>query len=344
MKQIVLAALLLAACSDDAKSDAEFAQDVANAMHDSLQGDLADLVQASKDLQAAAPTPSGRGWDATADAAAISAMKAAWRRTRVAYEHIEGALAPIFPDIDVAIDFRYDDFLAGLGQEGDDDLFDDEGVTGMHAIERILYSNQIRDEVVRFESTLPGYQPARFPETAAEAMAMKTKLLQKLIDDTTTLQAQWTPARVDIEAAFDGLVSLMNEQQEKVNKAATGEEESRYADMTLFDLRNNLEGTNKIYVLFSDWLKARSGGAAIDKNISDGMASLQTLYATYTGDSVPEPPPTWSSDNPTPADQQTPFGKLFIGVEDAVDPNRDGSVVSEMNQAATLLGFQPFVE
>jgi iron uptake system component EfeO len=343
MKKLVLLCCL-AACGDDSRSDAQFASDVAGSMHDSLQGDLADLVQAAKDLQTAAPTPAGRGWDATADAAAITAMKAAWRRSRVAYEHIEGALAPIFPDIDVAIDARYDDFLAGLGATGDADLFDDEGVTGMHAVERILYSDQIRPEVIEFESTLPGYRPARFPQTAAEALEMKTKLLQKLIDDTTALKTQWTPAKVDIEAAFDGLVSLMNEQHEKVNKAATGEEESRYADMTLFDLRNNLAGTQKVYVLFQDWLHARSGGMDIDAHITGGMATLSTLYGTYTGDAVPEPPPTWSSDDPTPADQQTPFGKLFVGVEDAVDPNRPGSVVAEMNQAATLLGFQPFSE
>src|SRR5262249_43498153 len=150
---------------------------------------------------------------------------------------------------DFAIDARYDDQLAELVSEGgDDDLFDREGVTGMHAIERILYSDGIRQEVIDFESMLPGYQPARFPQTADEAMAFKTQLLQRLIDDVTELQQQWDAAgnNLDIGSAFQGLVSLMNEQAEKVNLAATGEEESRYADMTLFDLRNNLAGTKVI--------------------------------------------------------------------------------------------------
>ena len=51
------------------------------------------------------------------DAAAIAAMKDAWKRRRIAYEHVEGATAPIFPDVDVSMDARYDDFLAMLGAD-----------------------------------------------------------------------------------------------------------------------------------------------------------------------------------------------------------------------------------
>ncbi len=67
-----------------------------------------------QDLQAAAPTPTGRGWDTTLDATAIANMKLTWIRCRTSYEHIEGALAPIFPDIDISIDARYDDFLVDV--------------------------------------------------------------------------------------------------------------------------------------------------------------------------------------------------------------------------------------
>lgn len=45
------------------------------------------------------------------DAAAIDGMKESWAKARTAYEHIEGAIAPLFPDIDAAIDERYDGFL-----------------------------------------------------------------------------------------------------------------------------------------------------------------------------------------------------------------------------------------
>jgi iron uptake system component EfeO len=204
--------------------------------------------------------------------------------------------------------------------------------------------------VVAFEMTLPGYAPARLPATADEAAQFKTKLLQRLIDDATTLEAQWQPAAIDIGAAFQGLVALMNEQREKVNKAATGEEESRYAQVTLFDLRNNLEGTSKIYDVFRPWVTSKtstvsaSDGPTCDKRIASGFDALRALYGGYTGDAVPAPPPTWSSDTPTQADLQTPFGKLWSSVQSAVDPNANGSVVFEMNDVATILGFPQFIE
>src|SRR5262249_44102286 len=157
---------------------------------------------------------------------------------RTAYEHVEGAIAPLFPDIDVSIDARYDDFMTQLAaQGGDADLFDDRGVTGMHAVERIVYADVTPARVVAFERSLPGYVPAAFPATAAEAAEFKTKLCQKLVSDAEELVAQWTPADIDAAIAFQGLISLMNEQREKVQKAASNEEESRYSQRTMADLR-----------------------------------------------------------------------------------------------------------
>ncbi|HEV7557336.1 MAG TPA: EfeM/EfeO family lipoprotein [Kofleriaceae bacterium] len=336
--------IALAACGDNGGvDDAKFKSEVVANMHDSIARDLAELVTAAQDLQAAAPAPAGRGWDLTMDADAIAAMKDAWVRTRVAYEHVEGATAPIFPDEDVTMDARYDDCLAILGPTGDPDAFDGAGVTGMHAIERILYSNQIENKVTDFESVLPGYAVARFPGTAAEAMELKTGLCQKLIDDASKLVDEWQPAAIDIGAAYQGLVGLMNEQAEKVNLAATGEEESRYSQMTLFDLRNNLDGTTKIYKLFQPWIQAK-GADDPDGNIETGFGHLDGLYAADAGDALPPVPESWSSDMPTATDLATPFGMLWQGVHQAVDPAADGSIVFEMNDVATVLGFPEFVE
>src|SRR5262245_60805146 len=106
---ISLAAL---ACSSDddagGADDAAYQQDVVSGMHSTLLTDVEALHDAAVDLKAAAPTPTGRGWDRTQDAAAINAMTQAWLRARAAYERTEGALAPLFPDIDAAIDARYE--------------------------------------------------------------------------------------------------------------------------------------------------------------------------------------------------------------------------------------------
>ena len=345
------ASLNLLACGSGSSTDQQM--QVARAMQQSMQADLTTLAAAAAELQAAAPTSAERGWDPTLDAAALAAMKTAWIKARTAYEHVEGATAPIFPDIDLAIDDRYDGFLTDLKGAGDPDPFDGEGVTGMHAIERILYSDVIPPDVVKFESTLPGYRPAAFPATAAEAAAFKTALCGRLITDTQTLLQQWTPTEIDVSGAFQGLIGLMNEQHEKVNKAATGEEESRYSQRTLADLRANLDGTTAIYGLFRDWLKSRpvdatkaggQTGAATDAAITAGFASLRAQYTALAGDAIPAPPATWSAETPSAADLQTPFGTLFQAVAAAVDPTRDGSVVDEMNKGAVLLGIPTFAE
>jgi iron uptake system component EfeO len=359
--------LLGAACSSSSSPplspDATFRNNVVNGMRTSFITDLGNLVSYSQMLQTAAPTPADRGWDATLDAAAFTTMKAAWTGCRAAYEHIEGATAPIFPDIDATIDSRYDDFLAAL-PNGDSYLFDDVGVTGMHAVERILYSDVTPARVIAYESTLTGYVASAFPGTPQEASDFKTKLVQKQIKDAQTLQTGWESAQTyDLGAAFQGLVSLMNEQQEKVDKASSNQEESRYSQTTMVDIRNNLVGTERVYALFQPWIQSKTatldggvadGGAAgdagagqdgkaIDAAIEAGFATLQALYDSVTGDAIPQPPTTWSSVNPTTTDQATPFGMLYEGVHQAVDPNRSGSVVAEMNQAAVLLGFQQFV-
>jgi len=338
---------LAVGCGGDKGSPDEAS--VARAMQASLTADLTELHEAAVDLQAAAPT--GHAWSASADASAVDAMKAAFIRARNAYEHVEGAIAPIFPEVDKAIDERYDGFLAAIGPSGDTNLFDGQGVTGMHAIERVLYAETIPANVVAFESTLPGYRAAAFPATADEAAAFKNGLAAQLVTDTKGLLDQWTQgAAPDVSGAFQGLIGLMNEQQEKVNNAATGEEESRYSQRTMADLRANLDGTSKIYGLFRDWLATKPAagttpsGTDVDALISMGMADLKTRYMAIEGDAIPAPPATWSAENPSAADLATPFGMLYAAVHAEVDPLADDSIVSDMNRAAMLLGIPGFTE
>jgi hypothetical protein len=233
----------------------------------------------------------------------------------------------------------------------------------MHAVERILYVKVTPPSVVTYEATLPGYVAAAWPATDQEASDFKNLLVGKQIADAQTLKTDWEgAANYDLGAAFQGLVSLMNEQQEKVDKASTDQEESRYSQRTMADIRANLEGTEKIYALFQPWIRSKKAadagtpdagagtadagapldGTQIDANIEQGFATLQTLYGMVSGDAIPQPPSTWSSENPSPTDSQTPFGLLYLGVHAAVDPNQPSSIVSQMNDAAVLLGFPQF--
>lgn len=334
---VVAAALAPTGCR---RADAESQQregEVAMAMKRLLELRLGEWQTAARDLRQAAPLPADRGWDPQRDAAAITAMKDAWTRARVAYERVEGAVAPLFPESDVATDARYDHFLTVAGAAGDRAPFDGEGVIGMHAIERVLWADSIPAVVVEFERALPGYSPAHFPATAAEAAAFRDGLVARLITDVERLTTDFRPLRPDVAFTYRGMVDLAVEQAEKVNKASSGEEESRYAQTTMRDLRANMTGCREAYELFRPWISARPKGRQADTRVMAAFARLEAAYGRVPGDAFPRPPETWSSVTPRPADLATPFGALFSVIRREVDPAAPGSLVQALGDVATLL-------
>ena len=324
-----LAAVLLSSCAVDYEADATLS------VKSYLSGELDALNDAALELQAAAPEPDPDGWNATDDAGAIEAMRAAWKRVRAAYEHVEGAIAILFPMFDFSTDARYDAFIE---LRIDVDPFDGSGVTGMHAIERILWADRHPAGVVLFESALENYQAARFPETDAEARAFRDELVGRLIDDFSAMRAQFSPLALDPAAAFRGVIGSMQEQREKVNLAATGEDESRYSENTLADMRANLEGGREVYARFSDWVRAE-GGEDLDARIDAGFARLDEAYAATGGDSLPAVPEGWNPDAPDPAQLETPYGQLWSLLERESNPLEASSLVADMNTAADAIGI-----
>jgi iron uptake system component EfeO len=71
-----------------------------------IREEIETWLAASRDLAEAAPLPKGRGWDPALDGESLADMKRHWGRARYAYERIEGAMAPMFPESDVATDAR----------------------------------------------------------------------------------------------------------------------------------------------------------------------------------------------------------------------------------------------
>jgi len=331
----VLAALSLAACGTPEEQALEGTRLTVDAQ-------LAALESAARALQAAAPTPDADGWNASADAEALSQMKARWKEMRAAFERVEGAIAVLFPDLDASADGRYDDAVL---TSPDTNLFDGQGFTGIHAVERILWSDAVPAAVTTFEQGLPGYAAPRFPGNEAEARAFKEGLLAKLVADCAAMRQQFAPLALDVGAAFRGVVGSMDEQAEKVDLGATGEEESRYARHTLADMRANLAGAQAFYAHFQPWVLSRGEqGKAADAAVLAGFEALSRAYAAQPGDSLPEVPADWSNQAPSQSALQTPYGQLWSAVQDATAVSKEGSLARALRQVASLLDIQEYAQ
>lgn len=305
-----------------------------------VKTNLDELVTASTAMCDAAPAPDADGWNATADATAVANMRKEWKRARLAYERVEGSIAVLFPELDESTDQRYDGFLENAT---DANLFDDEVVTGVHGIERILFADVITAEVKAFEQGLGSkYVEASFPANLAQASDFKNKLCPKLVADVKQMRDDYQPLALDTASAFRGVIGSMEEQLEKTTFAATGEEESRYAKHTLADMRANLEGATKTYEAFRPWLTSK-GETKLDADILAGLARVKAAYDAVSGESLPTPPSTWSSVNPSAADRETAFGKLFTVIETET-ATEETALVGQMLKAAEKLGIPPLPE
>jgi iron uptake system component EfeO len=266
-------------------------------------------------------------------------MKDAWDSTRYYWERVESTLGDSFPLLDVSMDSRYEDLLAANSGQ-DSDLFDGAGVTGMHAIERILYAPG-SPEVAAYEMSLLGYVPAAWPVDAQQAASFKTGLCQRLVDDSKGLLDQWGTRAIDLPTVFRGLTGLMDAQFEKVGLAVSHKEESRYSQKTMMDLRWNLKGTQEIYGLFMPWLGTKDFGTMLNNAVRRSFDGLEQTYSHVLGDAIPPPPSTWL-DPPTVDDQQSSFGQLYEAVRLGVDPSRPDSAVDALNHVARALALPEF--
>ncbi|HEX4383365.1 MAG TPA: imelysin family protein [Myxococcales bacterium] len=345
--KLVLVAVALSACSgSDGPADDAFKGTVAQTLHDSMQADLQALVSNAQALQAAAPTHAWNFQDP-----AWPDMDAAWIGVRHAYEHVEGATAPIYGDLDVALDGRVEDYGPdGAGSlTATSDMFGTGGMAGSHAIERILYADPTQpyaddfdpvhaQAVVAYEAGLGYVPPASFPTTNEQALEFKNVLCARLVTDAQALLAGWTVDKIDVAQSYPGLTSLVNEQLSKIGDAATAQEESRYSQRVLDDMRHNMEGTAAIYTAFSPWLSARTGHF-VDLHILSGFDDLQAVYAAQpAGVNLPPAPAGFDPDAPT----DDAYGQLFTAVQALSDPEGDDSLTTRLNAGARLMHLPEF--
>lgn len=331
---VALASVLFGACGNDSTTDHR-AEALAS-VKTYIDTQLSMMETCATSLQNHAPAADADGWNLTDDAAAVATMREDWRCLRNTYERVEAAIAVVFPDYDYSLDQRYDEFVSLMA---DPDPFDDQIVTGVHAVERILWAGEAPTATTEFEATLEFGATARTPATMDEANDFKTLLCERIVTEIGEMRTQFAPQALDTDAAFRGVISSMQEQAEKVNLAASGEDESRYAQHTLADMRANLAGGQEMYSRFRTWLMSVEGGAAIDEEIMAGFERIGAAYDAIAGDAVPAVPATWNPTSPSTEDLATPYGMLHTMLEEEADPDHEGSLAHEMDHAAEALGI-----
>ncbi len=336
--RFVVLALLATACSEPPPPEVPPDRRAIVEVKSYVDSHVAALAEAVRSMCAAAPAPDADGWSLERDRAAVSAMRREWRRARVEYERVEGAVAILFPHNDQAIDGRYE-HEAELRRDGDP--FDDRGFVGMHAVERILWSSSIPAATERFERGLPGYVEPRFPASEAEAARFRDGLCARLVHDVETMRDQLAPVALDAATAWRGIQGSIEEQSEKVLLGATGQDESRYAENTLADMRANLEGGRAVLAAYDALIEATPGARARRGEIDARLRELEQAYDAIEGHALPPVPDAFDPDEPSEAHLATPYGGLFTLLSRASDPDASGSLAHELRRAGDAMHIPP---
>ena len=334
-----LSLALLVGCSTDGNravlADEASAEQTLTAAKALIQSRFDDFAIAARALRDAAPAPDHDGWNASDDAVAVTAMRAAWLKARAAYTAVEVPASTLFPELHHGVDTDYDDLLA---EGADASPFDDHGVIGLQAVERILWSDAISARVLDHESALPNSAAARFPHDAIEANGLKNELLARFEADAVALREDFRAADIDAGATYSITTLSLQEQLGQLEEAAKGEGKARYAGVSLANLRVDLAATESMYALFRPWILGKSGGQHTDGEIAKGFVRLHKAYDTASGDDLPLPPAGWRTADPSDDLLATPFGLLFAAARDEAEPSIDGTLCFEMVEGAGLLG------
>lgn len=137
---------------------------------------------------------------------------------RMAYERSE-PIAESFGESDVKIDFRLADYL--------DENKTEDGWSGFHRIERILWEQNTTEGTVKYGD--------------------------QLVNDIKELKAKIATVEVTPDIMLTGAVDLLNEV---ATSKITGEEEI-YSHTDLYDFRANIEGAEKIFELFKPLIEKK---------------------------------------------------------------------------------------
>ena len=162
---------------------------------------------------------------------------------RMSYERSE-PIAESFGESDVKIDFRLVDYV--------DENKSEEGWSGFHRIERILWEENTTEGTVKYA--------------------------EQLVNDIKELKAKIATVEVTPDLMLTGSVDLLNEV---ATQKITGEEEI-FSHTDLYDFRANIEGAEKIFALFKPLIEKKD--AKLVKTLETEFKAVNDLLDKHMTD------------------------------------------------------------
>lgn len=183
------------------------------------------------------------GFSETLKSGNLEEAKKQYPLIRMAYERSE-PIAEGFGESDVKIDYRLVDYV--------DEKKSEDGWSGFHRIERILWENNTTDGT--------------------------DKYADQLVNDIKELKAKIATVDVTPDVMLTGAVDLLNEV---ATQKITGEEEV-FSHTDLYDFRANIEGAEKIFSLFKPLIEKKD--AKLVKNLEAEFKHVNALLDKYMTD------------------------------------------------------------
>lgn len=291
--------------------DPSGSDDVAISFRGYFRTHLVALSDALENL--AVHAPRDRAWNAQADPALVERMRTAWKAAHRAAVAVTEPLSELFPQAG-RMDSNWDREIDRV--QRDENPFDDIGVTGLHAIERILWADVVSEMVLTVERRHEGYAMARTPATAKEAADYATQLVGGLHRDAQALAEASSVPGYDLGFA-EKAVKLQARALLRmvIVGGEPGRSESRYSDTStdaLVDQLGALAGTWKI-------LRAalrRQGVPVGSFQVADaGLERVHAAVAAIGPGPIPARPEGFNPFHPTQEDRESAFGRLYFSVE-----------------------------
>lgn len=273
-------------------------QEAAGVLFTAYANDYQEAEQAGHDLQMLCSGLVHTGWDALRDREVIAAMRVAWLRASLAQFRAEGTAdllnvqgsATNSDDFLVPGVFRATYYEAAIAEHPDPDPFDALGFVGAMAVERILYADTIRREMVVYELALPGALEPSFPRDAMQSTRFCNDLVGDWVAELNAKAARWQaedPSAWTIDQQLRLGQRVWPSEGEAFDGMCQGKGPAIYSGTELQHLRARLDSRTRNLELQRTWIEAVPAGREVLAELYGAQSRVMMVYDQLPGQALP---------------------------------------------------------